>query len=226
MKYFKRVTSGVVARIDEAVREIENHDALIQSALGDLRKRTALANVHLGRLQRDGKDLQARLSKTRSDHGLWRERARECRDTDEARAMECLRRSKRAESLAHSLEEREQRHQEAEAKLTAEVRHLGERNQELQERLRLMRARATCAEAGALMSDLEGGAHMEIEDTFDRWESKVAVAEYRVVGPVMEDSLAGEFEAAEEDAALRIELEALDEVVRDLEADGPSGEEK
>lgn len=211
MKYFKRVTSGVVARIDEVVREIENHEALIQSALEDLRRRTALAHVHLGRLQRDGQELRGRIEKARADESRWRERARRSRQDDEEKAMECLKRSKRAGALAAELEARERRHVEMEAQLQTEVSGLSERHQALKERLQMMRTRATCAEAGALVSDLEGEAHLEVEDTFDRWERKVAIAEYRATGPVKVDALADSFEAAEEAEALRLELAALDE---------------
>ena len=211
MKYFKRVTAGVVARIDEAVREIENHEALIQNALEELRKQTAIANVQLAGLQRDGQAMRRRIEQSRAEQVRWRERALQVRAQDEVKAMECLRRSKRAESLVEQLEMREQEHQAAEEKLSAEVRLLGERHRELDERLRMMRARATCAEAGALAHGLEGNTQAEIEDTFERWERKVAVTEFRAVQPSVRDALAHEFDAAEEEAALRLELEALGE---------------
>jgi len=209
MKYFKRVTSGVVARIDEAVREIENHEALIHQALEELRKQTAIANMQLAGLQRDSQAMRRRIEQTRAEQVRWRDRAQQVRAQDAAKAMECLRRSKRAESLLAQLEVREQEHHAAEEKLSAEVRRLGERYRELDERLRMMRARATCAEAGALAHGLEGNTRAEIEDTFERWERKVAVTEFRAVQPSVGDALAHEFDAAEDEAALRMELEAL-----------------
>lgn len=45
MSLFKRLSATLVSRIDQVVGEIENHDAVIQVALNDMRKKIAEARV-------------------------------------------------------------------------------------------------------------------------------------------------------------------------------------
>src|SRR5688572_25176513 len=80
MGYFHRVTSGVVARIDRVVSRIENHEALVECALREVRRGAARAKINLGRVERDGEQLRQRLGRAREENVAWRRRALECRD--------------------------------------------------------------------------------------------------------------------------------------------------
>ena len=49
MSIFKRLSATLVTSIDRVVGEIENHDAVIQASINDIRKKVAEAKVRLGK---------------------------------------------------------------------------------------------------------------------------------------------------------------------------------
>ena len=51
MSIIKRISTSVMATIDELVGEIENHDALIKAAIDEQKKKIATAKVQLGKIR-------------------------------------------------------------------------------------------------------------------------------------------------------------------------------
>ena len=86
MSLFKRLSATLVSRIDQVVGEIENHDAVIQAALHDVRRKVAEARVRLTQVQRESERLQERIDEQQQHAEHWRERARETAGSDEHRA--------------------------------------------------------------------------------------------------------------------------------------------
>jgi phage shock protein A len=153
MGYFGRFTSGIVARIDELVARVENHEALADAALQELQAATARGQARHARVRRDGDALRKALGEQQQAVTQWRERA--LRQSEEARALECLRRSRSAAQKVADLEQRIARHEQAERTLAQDVAALGERLAQLREQRNVMRARQTCAEA---LAGVQGGA--------------------------------------------------------------------
>src|SRR5689334_7643213 len=81
MGYFGRFTSGVVARIDELIARVENHEALADAALCELQSATARGQARHARVRRDGDALRKALAGEQQAVTQWRERA--LRQTDE-----------------------------------------------------------------------------------------------------------------------------------------------
>ena len=207
MGYFSRITSGVFARIDELVARVENHEALTEAALHELQTATARGQARLARVRRDGDAMRKALADERAAIGQWRERAK--RQAEEARALECLRRSKVAQQKVTELEQRLTRHEQAERTLARDVSALGERLAQLREQRNVMRARQTCAEALAVV---QGGANElggELSMIFERWETQVAEAELGGAAHPTDDELSRELQDEETLAELRAELGAL-----------------
>jgi phage shock protein A len=208
MGYFGRFTSGVVARIDELIARVENHEALADAALCELQSATARGQARHARVRRDGDALRKALSQEQQAAAQWRERA--LRQSEDARALECLRRSQHAARKAGDLQQRLAHHEQAERTLAADVSALGERLTHLREQRNMMRARQTCAEA---LAGVHGGAReldAELAGIFERWELHVAEAEFfGEHRPVHADELARELDDEESQAALRAELARL-----------------
>lgn len=208
MSYVKRWVAGMFSRVDGYIARIENHEALVDEALRELRQATARARVRVQRVQADGERLRRSLAGQRDEVGRWRERAR--RSAEESRAIECLRRGRRAAAAAAELERRLEVHDGTQRKLAADVHRLEERLGRLQEQRNLMRTREARAEA---MGALECGAVQlgaDLDAVFDRWESRVVEAEYAGgVGLEGDDRFESEYAGEEEEAELRAELEAL-----------------
>jgi phage shock protein A len=161
-------------------------------------------------VERDGRSIAQALSEEREATERWRERAK--REPDEARALECLRRHKRAEARTRELISNQAEHERIQQQLRRDVQALERRLVELRQQRNTMRTRQSRAEAFDVAQgsgDLENG---EIATIFERWETRVAETEVRsgcLVGSL--DSLDEEFLDAEEAASLRLELAALKE---------------
>jgi phage shock protein A len=209
MARIKRWTHGFVASIDNMIVQVENHEALATSALRDLEQGVARSKVQLLRVERDGRAIEQALSEEREATTRWRERAK--REEHEARALECLRRCKRAEARVRELSANLLDHSRIEQQLKRDVQALERRLIELRQQRNTMRTRQSRAEAFSVaQTDLESG---EIGQIFERWETRVAeteVASGCLVASVS-DSFDEEFLNAEEAASLKLELRALKE---------------
>jgi phage shock protein A len=210
MARIKRWTHGFVASIDSMIVQVENHEALASSALRDLEQGVARSKVQLLRVERDGRALAQSLSEEREAATRWRERAK--REQDEARALECLRRHKRAEARVIELDGNQREHARIEQALKRDVQTLERRLTDLRQQRNTMRTRQSRAEAFTAVQggvDAESG---EIGQIFERWETRVAESEVAsgcLVASV--DSFDDEFLDAEEAAALKLELRELKE---------------
>jgi phage shock protein A len=208
MTRWKRWTSGFVASIDSVIAQVENHEAQVASALRELEQGILRSKVQLGRVERDGVALRRTLGEERESTVRWRERAQ--READEKRALECLRRAKRAEARSIELEKQRGDHERVQTQLTADIRTLEERLVELRQQRNTMRTRQSRAEALSVaqgMGDLREG---EIGQIFERWESRVAESEISSgCDRSSVDTFDAEFTDAEEEAALKAELRAL-----------------
>jgi phage shock protein A len=210
MARIKRWTHGFVASIDSMIVQVENHEALVTSALRELEHGVARSKVQLLRVERDGKAIKQALEEEREAATRWRERAQ--REQDEARGLECLRRHKRSQARVSELSGAQTEHQRVEAQLKRDVQTLERRLVELRQQRNTMRTRQSRAEAFSVVQgqgDVERG---EIGEIFERWETRVAESEVTsgcLVASV--DSFDDEFLNAEEEAALKLELRALKE---------------
>ncbi len=211
MKTMKRWTSGIFSRVDWAVSQIENQEALINSALRETRETVARAKVQLARVQQDGKKLRQRLETEEQAISRWRERAVQSAKSDEAQAMECLRRTKHAEQQAEQLQRRVDEHNQVESQLFKDVRNMEEKLNALTEKRNLMRSRQSRAEALSNIQNSCVDSSGELDEIFDRWEIQVTEKELSGECSIVSDPLEDAFAMDEDDAALRAELKKLTE---------------
>jgi phage shock protein A len=202
----KRWTMSVTSWVDGMLAQVENHEAAVSSAIERVRQSTARARVQLKRVERDQQALRDTLLEEEEAIDAWRRRAKSAEE--ESVALECLRRHKAAERrvvrLRHRLDEHERCHKE----LSDGIRVLNGRLCELTERKNLMRTRQSRAQAAHGMASTTGPIG-DLEDVFERWETRVGEIEIasECVEPI--DAFEAELEAVEESAKLRLELEEL-----------------
>jgi len=208
MARWKRWTSGVLSSIDGFIAQVENHEAQVTSSLREIDHGVARSKVQLARVGRDGVTLRQSLAEEREAAVRWRERAK--RETNDGRALECLRRAKRSATRSSELAQQEAEHSRVEAQLKRDVQTLEQRATELRQQRNTMRTRQSRAEALVIVQG-QGNIHgSEISEIFERWEIRVAESEIAsgCVDPTA-DELADEFDSAEAEADLKLELEAL-----------------
>lgn len=208
MNSMKRLTLSIRAKLDQVLSEVENHEALAQSALKELHESIAGARVGLNRVERD----EARLNKQKDEAAIsavrWRERAKG--EADQDRALECLRRARRAEELVASIAQRLFDQKNIRERLTGEVRQLEVRYSELQSRYHLMRTRESRARAFETLQNDVAGVGGEVERVFERWEGRVTRSEYEG-GVIIEsgEDLEATYLETEERRELLLELQTL-----------------
>jgi len=94
MSLMKRISATLTASVDNLVDQVENHDAVIEASIKKARQASADTRVRLGRLQKDGKRLEARIDKLKMDGDKWQERAVGAAKDDQDKALQCLQRKK------------------------------------------------------------------------------------------------------------------------------------
>jgi len=208
MVRWKRFTSGFMSSIDGFIAQVENHEALASSALRELEQGVGRSKVQLARVGRDGVALRQALTEEREASVRWRERAK--REANETRALECLRRAKRSETRSAELATQTADHERVEALLKRDVQTLETRLVELRQQRNTMRTRQSRADALVIVQGNGSANSSEIGDIFERWEERVAEREVQSgLLTVTSDSLEEELTSAEEEAELKLELEAL-----------------
>jgi len=215
VKRFRIWTAGLLSRVDWMVSQVENHEALAQGAIAEVTRAAARARVQLVRVREDGARLRRQLGETHETEKLWRDRARRTAAEDEARALECLRRSKRAERRAAEMERRVDEHERAEKQLAQDVAAVDERLGQLKEKRNLLRTRESRAQALATVRSADAPFGCDVGELFDRWEAQVTEREFAgecaslATSELDDDAFEDEFVTAEENENLRAELDDL-----------------
>lgn len=206
MNRVKQWTMSVTSWVDGVLAQVENHEAAVSSAIARVRQSTARARVQLRRVERDQETLRQTLAREVRAVDVWRRRATAA--TEDEVALECMRRLKGSERRVVQLQQRLVEHERSHKELSEGVRALNARLRELSERKNLMRTRQSHAEAAHGMASTTGPIG-DLEDVFERWETRVGEIEIAADCADPVDAFEAELESADEAADLRLELEAL-----------------
>ena len=207
MNFLRQLTISIGSSFDRVMSQIENHEALVASALKEMQKGRAKAKVQLQRVRRDGEQMKMRVSELQEADIRWKERALRVREEDEKKAIECLRRRKQVQRELESLEGQYREHEKFEQQLTLDMKTIDARISELQRKKNELSARQTRTQAlngSAQVDNL--GMITEVSDIFDRWEVKIGENE---IGCENKDSFEDDFISEEEEKDLVAELNCL-----------------
>ena len=209
MSLIRRISTSITSSVDRAVSKVENHDAIINSALRDTQQAAARSRVRLARVRKDGHALKTRHGDLQLAASRWTNRARNIAGSDEGKALECLRRRKECELQVRNLQESIEKHDELEARIAGQVKKIEARIGEVSQQRNMMRSRQSVAEAMRTINNIEGVSYGEIEDTFDRWEINLGETEILTGAIATTDPMDSAFLAEEDTAELRAELSEL-----------------
>jgi len=206
MNRVKRWTMSVTSWVDGVLAQVENHEANVDAAIVRVRQSVARARVQVRRVERDHAVLQETLTAEEEASSAWTRRARTLEDEDAA--LQCLRRAKIAARRSTELRDRLGEHRRTLKELNEGIGQLGARLRELIERRNIMRTRQSRAEAmqGMAIATIPIG---DLNDVFERWETRVAEVEIAGECDVYVDTFESELRSAEETAALREELREM-----------------
>jgi len=209
MSIFKRLSATLVSRIDRVVGEIENHDAVVQATLNDMRKKVAEAKVRLKQVHREKERLENQILEQQENTKRWRKRAIDCAKTDEAKALECVSRARRCEQQMARLQQSLAQYQQAAEKLAHDIHTSEQRLSEVKQKATLMRARQSTSSALQSTGESKVDNTQLLDDTFDRWEINISEAEMAIDSHDAVDLMEHEFIVSEQEDELRHELATL-----------------
>lgn len=209
MSIFKRLSATVFSSVDRVVSEIENHDAIVETAIRDNQRALAKARVRFNRLRADGQRLQQRLDELRAADRQWTRRAGEQAKRDEQTALQCLQKRRECRARIEHTEKALAQHQEAEARLSRELQAMEERVKDMSQQRNLLRTRQSTAEAMRTFRAIEDCPHIDIDEAFEKWEVKVSETELGCGEFESTDTLEQQFLDAEQRDELRAELDEL-----------------
>ena len=209
MSLLKRIYATMSAHIDGVVSEIENHDAIVESAIRDNQRSLARAKVRFNRLQADGRRLRQRLDRLRTAEQQWSTRAKNNAESDEQIALQCLQKRRSCRQQIADLEQALTEHEAAENRLSRDISTLEERLHEINQQRNLMRTRESAAEAMRTFNAIKSCSGINIDETFEKWETRVLEAELASGDIQTTDDLEEQFIETEEIEDLKLELDAL-----------------
>ena len=205
MKPLRRLTSSIVSSFDSVIGQLENHEALVASAIQDAESTTLRARDNLEQVKRDGLAIRKRSIELREQAGIWEERAIKCAEFDQKKAIECLKRRQALLAANCRLEEQAQQYSALEKSLSRDLATLQQKVTALRQQRTMLRTRESRTQILQALHSVDTAAVTEIDDIFDRWEHRVASVE-RQSTPLTEpgsDELAMQFESAEETQELQ-----------------------
>ncbi|MDD9932027.1 MAG: hypothetical protein OXT09_00410 [Myxococcales bacterium] len=204
MPGWRRWVREVWGSVDRAVAQLEDHEAVVERGLQQLIRNHHEAADQLERLRAEGANLGARISARVQERDALRSEAVAC--TDEARAIELLRRARRSERHKQVLQERLQTLAERRSKLEARAAELADRIASLHGERQRMRARVERADASAELASAD-----QVEALIERWARSVqhAHAPEDEVGLELDDERFDALLQRHEDEELRAELSEL-----------------
>ncbi len=221
MSIFSRLQATISASLDNAVSQVENHDAVVEAALKDARGAAARARVRLSRVQKEEVNMHAKLAELENMQRKWTDRAVRTANVDEAQALECVKRKNACEQQITQTKEAIARHKQLEMNVGSSVDRIEQRITELTQQRNLMRSRHSAADAMRVINKIEGDCAEGIDDTFERWEMLVAETEYMAGSAANVDTLNETFAMDEDAESLKADLQDLlrKETGKDREVD-------
>ncbi len=206
MNILKHWSRAVSSQFSYVVSQIENHEALVESALRDMRDAAARAKGQLIRVKRDGEAMGEQLNVVRERKARWEKRALDAHLTDRKLALDCMKRRQQLTDEELHLEKQLVDHKKLQTQLSLDLQRIDLRIAELKRKKNVLTARQLRSQAlqiGAL--DHSEGLH-EIQDIFERWEKRIADYDYAAVDI---DELEQNFSDKEVEADLEGALDAL-----------------
>lgn len=209
MSLLKRTFTSLYAKVDQMVGEIENHDALIQAAIREQKKKLATAKVQLRRIESAEKDVRAKIAQANLDARRWQERALKEAQDNESQALLCLQRRQEVQTRSDQLSEMLQEYQVSSGQIKVNINHCEKDLNEMNQKHQILRARQSTAEAMTLIDHQENAYSSDVAESFDRWEIKIAQSEHFVDVSGPGDELEQAYLDEENEQTLRAELAEL-----------------
>lgn len=209
MRIYQRIKATLNSTIEHAVSQIEDHEAVVEVSLKEMRTAVAKARIRLARVAKDNTALQEKIAQLEATETSWANRALQVAKTDKEQALQCIeRRNTCAKQLEQSRNDLAANRQ-FEENISRSVADMEQKLQVLIQHHHQMRSRHSTADAMRVVRAVEHHpSALGLEAAFERWEAKIMEAEYDLA-PIHTDSLDAQFSAKEAQEKLEADLRLL-----------------
>ena len=209
MRIINRISTSITAALDRAVGSIENHDAVIEASISEIKRAGGELRARLNRVRADAARMEEKIAGLERNVQLWADRA-VAASTSEEVALECIQRRGDCRQQAAQLSVSLKQLRSVEQRLVQNAEQIDQRLRELQQQRSLMRSRPAAAEACRTTELIYHGCGVtDIDRTLERWDAQIiGIESTNDVGDPA-DELERRFVAEEDRAALLAELETL-----------------
>ncbi|WP_086933246.1 PspA/IM30 family protein [Agarilytica rhodophyticola] len=211
----RRLVASIGASFDEFVTKMENHEALATSMINDMHKHAAQAHTEKRRVEQRCQKLVDERDSIDQEIARWRLRAKSCMETNEYKALECLKQAKVYEKRRQSIELQYQKAEQLRDKLVANLQEIESKMEHLETRRAMLSSREAKAHAVNTFNTVSA---VESEEIFDRWEREIMSSEYKQPNIYSQNDMDGldkdlskEFQTQEQEEDLKRELALLKE---------------
>ena len=207
MNLIKRLTTSVSATLENAVGELENHDAIVEANIKQTRQAVAKTQARLASLQQQQSNFESQLNVAREQIDLWESRAKSIAVTDEPKALQCLTRRNQSEAEVKRLTQAIDQQSTLITQVADNLNKLKTKLDEMSQRHNLMRSRQTVAEVNRAACKADHS--QQLNETFERWEASVLDSELSIGAHSNNDPLDAKFSREELSSELNAQLAEL-----------------
>lgn len=209
MRPVSRIMTTITAQFDQLVSQIENHEAVAEASLRNLREDIRNARFQYKMIQRDLEKIQIKQSQNEKEIDNWKDRARRYHSEDREKALHCVKRLKQFEAETTHLNQRETDLSESALHLQKQLSRVESQYQSLRNKMQSLACRDHAAQIKNRIY-FSGGNEDGVNDIFERWERKITHKE--VSGEMTcesVDPIGQEIQQKEEDQDIEMALEEL-----------------
>ena len=213
MSLIKRLSLTLFSGLDNAVSNIENHDALIKAAIDEQQKAISSAKLQLLQLRRKIDQTQKEIITLDNKQEVWKKRAVAVSSKQPDEALSCLQKRREVQTqLQHSIESKMQ-YDNACKELVANIKIAESDANDVKRKRELLIAKQSNADVLQMMNENTPMALDQLQNNLDRWEAKIfkqypSTTPYEVENNSFDD-LDNKFIQEEEIESLQSELSEL-----------------
>ena len=207
MNIIRRFTTSVSASLENAVGQLENHDAIVEASIRQTQQSVAKTKARINTLRQQQHCYEKQLKDAENQFDLWTERATKLASSDENKALQCMSRRQQYKNEISRLTTLIDQQISLIHDVSSNLDKLQSKLDEMKQKHNLMRSRQAVAYVNRAVGKAE--RRVDVNDTFERWESTILEHEMAISDSCTNDPLDAEFTRAENQAELLEELNLL-----------------
>lgn len=172
----KRLVASISASFDDLVSKIENHEAVAEVTLQEIRAAAAKIRTQLNLTRQRVENLQNQYNDLARECELWQSRALQSNAQDKERALRCIQALELGEQRKSYIGQQIQDQLRLQKELTQHLSNVEQRLTDLQLKRDSLAARAARNQATRYLENALPG--FDSDKIFSRWEEKVLADEY------------------------------------------------